>query len=132
MNTMKKRFLIVDDDPENNLLSKMALKRSLGEVEVTDFIAPEDGLHYIESQISNSAEGEKIVLFLDINMPTMSGWEFLEKFAEFVKTIVDKFCIYILSSSVDPRDIQRAKENPLVAGFIEKPLDRKMVSEMFA
>jgi len=132
MSSLKKRFLIVDDDPENNMLSKMVLKRILGEVEITDFVEPEAGLEYIESQFAKEAEGEKIVLFLDINMPTMSGWEFLDKFAAMVHTIIEQFCIYILSSSVDPRDIQRANENPLVAGIIEKPLDRKTLFEMFA
>ncbi|CAN5687007.1 response regulator [soil metagenome] len=131
MTKVMKRFLIVDDDPQNNTLSKMALKKSLGEVLINDFIIPEEGLQFIESEFNNKPYGEKATLFLDINMPTMTGWEFLEKFKEFNESLKEKFTIYILSSSVDPRDIERAKENPHVVGFIEKPLQKKMLLEIF-
>ncbi len=109
----------------------MALRRSLGEVEVDDFIIPEKGLEYIESEFSGGTEGEKIVLFLDINMTTMSGWEFLAKFEAMEERIKKQFEIYILSSSVDPRDYQKAKENPLIIDFIEKPLGKTTLLRMF-
>ena len=130
MTAAQRRFLIVDDDPQNNILSKMALRKSLGEVQVTDFIIPERGLEYIQSEFS-LATGEKTILLLDLNMPTMSGWEFLEKFETLEDQIKNQFDIYILSSSIDPRDIEKAKENPLIINFIEKPLGKKMLLEMF-
>jgi CheY-like chemotaxis protein len=109
----------------------MALKRSLGEVEVTDFIVPEKGLEYIQSELFHNPEGEKAVLFLDINMPTMTGWEFLEKFETLEDKIKNQFDIYIFSSSVDPRDLEKAKSNPLVRDFIEKPLKKATLIQMF-
>lgn len=130
MTLTQRRFLIVDDDPQNNILSKMALKKSLGEVEVRDFLIPEKGLEYIQSEFSDERE-EKTVLFLDINMPTMSGWEFLEKFEILADFIKMQFEIYILSSSVDPRDLKKVSENSLVLGFIEKPLRKERLLEMF-
>lgn len=130
MTAAQRRFLIVDDDPQNNILSKMALRKSLGEVQVTDFIIPERGLEYIQSEFT-IAKSEKTILLLDLNMPTMSGWEFLEKFETLEDQIKNQFDIYILSSSVDPREIEKARENPLVINFIEKPLGKKMLLEMF-
>lgn len=109
----------------------MVLKISLGKIEVTDFIVPEVGLEYIESEFVPSPDGEKTTLLLDINMPTMSGWEFLEKFDNFKEHLKKQFSIYILSSSVDPSDIRRAKQNPLVVDFIEKPLTKATVLRMF-
>ncbi|MDQ3051229.1 MAG: response regulator [Bacteroidota bacterium] len=132
MSKALKRFLIVDDDPQNNLLSKLALKKSFGEVQINDFVIPEIGLEFIESEFTNIQPQEKITLFLDINMPTMTGWEFLEKFGQFKKSLKEQFSIYILSSSVDPTDINRAKANPHVIDFIEKPLSMATLLKMFA
>lgn len=70
-------------------------------------------------------------LFLDINMPTMSGWEFLEAFERFDALIKEQYNIYILSSSVNIGDINAAKANPLVIGFLEKPLNQGMLAKIF-
>lgn len=126
-----KHFLIVDDDPSNNILTKIALRKFFNEVEVKDFLMPEKALKYIESEFENQAPEEKVILLLDINMPTLTGWEFLDKFNAFKESIKNKFNIYMLSSSVDPADIQRAQLNPLVNDFIEKPLNNAMIKKMF-
>src|SRR3982751_6711155 len=128
MTGTQRQFLIVDDDPQNNFLSRMALRKSLGEVQVTDFIVPEEGLEYIRNH--SHADG-KTILLLDINMPGMSGWEFLEKFKTLEENIKNQYEIYILSSSVDLRDIEKARENSLVVDFIEKPLGPNRLLEMF-
>lgn len=128
---MEKRFLIVDDDPVNNLITKRALKTALGDVHVKDYTIPEDGLDHIQTAYQAEDEDQKTVLLLDINMPSMTGWEFLEKFEQFEDYIKSKFDIYILSSSVDPRDHQKASENQLVMEFIEKPLGNSVILKMF-
>ncbi len=132
MTTAQKRFLIVDDDPHNNILTKIVLKKILGEVLVQDFVAPEKGLEYIRSESSRNPEGEKTVLLLDINMPNITGWEFLDIFETMDDRTKSQYDIYILSSSIDPRDIKKAKENPLVIDFIEKPLGVNMMLKLFA
>jgi CheY-like chemotaxis protein len=126
-----KRFLIVDNDPVNNLICKMVLKQSLGEVEVKDFIYPELALEYIEAEYEANQSEDKTTLFLDINMPTLTGWEFLVEFNTFNNLIKNQFDIYMLSSSVDPDDIQRAKSNPLVIDIIEKPLKKLFLVKLF-
>lgn len=131
MATSRKRFLIVDDDPQNNILSKMALKRSLGDVEVITFHVPEPALEYIHSEFKDNDKDEKTTIFLDINMPTMTAWEFLKEFDTFKEALKKQFDIYILSSSVDPTDIQQAKTNSLVVDFIEKPLNKKTLVRLF-
>lgn len=131
MTQITKRFLLVDDDPLNNYLSKMILKKSFEGVQVNDFTIPEDGLEFIKSGSSHNSSDGKTTLFLDINMPIISGWEFLEAFALFDAQIKDQYNIYILSSSVDFNDINRAKVNPLVLDFIEKPLNKAVLVKMF-
>ncbi|MEH6769630.1 response regulator [Maribacter arcticus] len=131
MTLITKRFLLVDDDPLNNYITKRTLEISLGEVHITDFTNPEDGLEFIKSEpIHNPTDG-KTTLFLDINMPLLSGWEFLEAFDLLDASIKEQYNIYILSSSVDHYDINLAKVNPFVLDFIEKPLNQAMIVKIF-
>jgi response regulator RpfG family c-di-GMP phosphodiesterase len=131
MTQITKRFLLVDDDPISNLISKMALKKSLGQIHIDDFTNPEDGLEFMKSEPSHNPPDGKTTLFLDIIMPTISGWEYLEEFDLFDTSIKEQYDIYILSSSVYPKDINRAKENPLFIDFIEKPLNKATLLNMF-
>ncbi len=131
MAEMIKRFLLVDDDPINNYLSKIIIKKSFEEVHITDFTIPEDALDFIESVANDHPSGEKIAIFLDINMPTMSGWEFLEAFELFDVSIKEQYHIYILSSTINHNDINLAKENCLVIDFLEKPLNQSMLHKIF-
>lgn len=131
MKTLIKQFLIVDDDPQNNSLSRMAIRKVLGNVPVKDFEVPETGLEYIGKDFETGSSDEKTVLLLDINMPTMTGWEFLEEFDKLSENIKMQFQIFMLSSSVDPSDIERATSNPLVTDFIEKPLNKEDLEKMF-
>ncbi len=131
MTPLTKRFLLVDDDPLNNTLTKMILKKSFEDVHVKDFMIPEDGLEFIKSEPKNNPPNGKTTLFLDINMPTLSGWEFLEAFELFDASIKEQYAIYILSSSVNLNDINLAKANPLVLDFIEKPLNKAKLAKIF-
>ena len=126
-----KRFVIVDDDLQNNFLSKIALKKAFGEIEIVDFSIPELGLNYIETHFADTTGGAPTTLLLDINMPDINGWEFLEKFDTFKDTIKNQFTIYMLSSTIDASEIDRAKLNPLVKDFIEKPLNKNTLLKFF-
>lgn len=131
MKNIAKRFILVDDDQLSNFLSARVIKKNLGEVEVKDFVIPELALEYIEAEFTDKASDGKITLFLDINMPTLTGWEFLDKFNTLTESIKNQFNIYMLSSSVDPADIRRAKQNPLVIDFIEKPINKDFLIKTF-
>jgi len=131
MTHIPKRFILVDDDVLNNILTKMILKKSFDEVHINVFTVPEDGLEFMKSQPSHNKPNGKIILFLDINMPSLSAWEYLEAFELLDASIKERYDIYILSSSVDPKDINRAKENFHVKDFIEKPLKKEILLNMF-
>jgi response regulator RpfG family c-di-GMP phosphodiesterase len=119
------KYIIVDDDPFNNLLCKLQIEITLGKVDICTFEIPEDGLQFIQNEYSNSMM--PTILFLDINMPTITGWEFMEQYEKFTERIRKQITIYILSSSVDPRDKDKAKNNKHINGFISKPLVSEMI-----
>ncbi|CAN5646885.1 hypothetical protein BH10BAC5_BH10BAC5_22820 [soil metagenome] len=83
-----------------------------------------------KTELSSGSE-KPTVLFLDINMPSMTGWEFLEEFRKFSKTVHKQFTIYMLSSSVDSSDKEKASSNIFVSGYISKPLRQETLREKF-
>ncbi|MDT0293697.1 response regulator [Mesonia ostreae] len=131
MTKSQKHFIIVDDDALNNILTRMILTKAFDDVLIHIFSIPEDSLEFMKSQSNHSQPNEKIVLFLDINMPSLSAWEYLEEFNLFDTSIKEQYEIYILSSSIDPKDINRAKDSRLVKDFIEKPLRKEILLTMF-
>src|SRR5689334_2007167 len=115
------RFLIIDDDPSNNFLCEIMLKKTITGMDIRSFLEPEIAVDYIKKEYSNG-KSVPTVLFLDINMPVMTGWDFLQALETFDDKIIQQFTIYIVSSSVDQSDKKRAIENPLVIDYIEKPV----------
>ena len=122
--------MIVDDDKANNMLCRMILKKISGDVESVAYDIPREALEKISSEYSGASKKIPTVLFLDINMPEINGWEFMDLFKDFDKSIHDQFTIYILSSSVDYKDKDLADKNPLVSGYIQKPLTREKLKEI--
>jgi CheY-like chemotaxis protein len=70
-------------------------------------------------------------IFLDINMPIMNGWEFLEEYKRLNIDPLGKSKIFIISSSVFSNDINRAKSYPIVKSFVSKPLSVEKIKELF-
>ncbi|MEB2779873.1 response regulator [Algoriphagus sp. C2-6-M1] len=109
-------IFLVDDDPINNLINK----RLLGKVgiagNIVEFLEGEQAL----LQLNDSDPNQSLLIFLDINMPVLNGWEFLDKYQELHPNRSDK--IVILSSSIDYQDRFKAQGYQIVSGFLEKPL----------
>lgn len=113
--------MLVDDDPINNMFNKMLINKIFPSATLISFEEPLKALNHLKESFDRSAI-EKTILLLDINMPVMSGWEFLDEFENMDQSIKEKLLIYILSSSINPTDIDKAKSNNNVIDFIEKPL----------
>lgn len=126
------QFVVIDDDPVNNALCKMIIKIALGKMDVKTFTLPEKGFQFIKTEYTINMNGSISIILLDLNMPIMSGWEFLERFEELDEVIKKQVKIYILSSSVDPRDKERAGKNKYVEGYIMKPLTKEIVLDITA
>jgi CheY-like chemotaxis protein len=117
---MKKLNLIIDDDEINNMFCKFIVSKVGFEGQFMSFTNPEEGLKFV-SGILSEKNYDKVILFLDINMPIMNGWDFLKEFEKIYKNQTD-IHIYILSSSISDEDMSQARANKLVKDFISKPL----------
>ncbi|WP_400070943.1 response regulator [Zobellia russellii] len=122
MNITKiKSVCIIDDDP----IFIYGTKRIMNEVDFADeIIVYNDGLAAFDGLKEMTQKGEELpsMIFLDINMPIMNGWEFLDEFVQLPNNNAENIIIYIISSSVDPRDVVRIHEYKVVNNYILKPI----------
>tara|TARA_R110002050_G_scaffold280468_2_gene427405 strand:+ start:242 stop:643 length:402 start_codon:yes stop_codon:yes gene_type:complete len=124
------RFIVVDDDRTSNMICEFSFRRFSSAIEIKTFVDADDALHYIENEYADSPINSNTILFLDINMPVFTGWDFLEIFNNFPEYIKQQFVIYILTSSIEQKDLERAKANPLVKGLLSKPLSTKSIQDI--
>jgi two-component SAPR family response regulator len=122
-------FIIIDDDYVSNLICRKIVKHVLPEVNLQSFTNPEEALAYIKSFYAYPCKN-KTILLLDINMPILSGWDFIERFENFDTYIKEQLKIYMLSSSIDQCDKDNAVKNKNVCGYIEKPLTIEIIEKI--
>ena len=114
---------IIDDDP----IFIYGTKRLMAEVDFCETVLVfENGQDAIDGFHEITSRGEKLpsVIFLDLNMPIMNGWEFLEDFTRIPNHNREKVIVYIISSSVDPRELERINYN-VVNNYILKPITKE-------
>lgn len=112
---------IIDDDEVYQFTATHSLK-SLGVAKkILVFSDGEDAYQFLHDNIGNSNELPDII-FLDIRMPYMDGWAFLEEYTRIKSKLPKKITIYMVSSSVDTSDVERAKSISDVSDYIIKPI----------
>lgn len=124
-------FIVIDDDPLNNTICRLTIKKALGVTDVKTFTDPIEGLGYVTNEYPAIIDNSRpTFLFLDINMPIMNGWEFLEKYDLLSAEIKSSIRLYILSSSVDDRDIEKANANKNIVTYLAKPITKEIIAEL--
>ena len=125
------KVICVDDDPIALLLSKLVLSKSDFASKVITAANGEIAIEYLEKLEvieENKHANNPLVILLDLNMPVMDGWEFLEQFsAKLYPEHYSTTKVILLSSSIDPNDIERSKEFSMVVDFLPKPLTKEML-----
>jgi CheY-like chemotaxis protein len=130
---MLHKVICIDDDPIALLLSKLVLSKSDIAADIVTLPNGLEAISYLENpeNIEHHKNSEfPILILLDLNMPVMDGWEFLEQFKKKLYTDYKNAKIILLSSSIDPSDIQKSKEFEMVLEFFPKPLTREMLAEI--
>ena len=123
-------ILLIDDDEINNFISIKLIKKALSNAEISSCLNGKLAIDELTEMQKNSPEKLPDFILLDINMPIMNGWEFLDEYKRLNIDTTGKSKIFIISSSVFSNDISRAKSYPLVKNFISKPLSVEKIREM--
>ena len=123
--------MLVDDDEINNFISIKLIKKALLSTEIAACLNGKFAIEQLLEMQKKGAEKLPDYILLDINMPIMNGWEFLDEYKRLNIDPLGKTKIYIISSSVFSNDINKARSYPLVKSFISKPLSVEKIKEMF-
>ncbi|SDL66561.1 response regulator [Kriegella aquimaris] len=120
---------IIDDDP----IFIYGTKRVMKEVgfcnKIMVFNNGQDAIEALTEMVGQNKELPEII-FVDLNMPIMNGWEFLEDFVKIPNKNRKAVTVYIISSSVDPRDLERVKNYEVVNNYILKPISSKDLEDI--
>jgi CheY-like chemotaxis protein len=128
---MLNKVFCIDDDPITLMLCKKAMQKVDFAHEITTLQSGEEAIAFFESNI-NSPDNSTIpeLIFLDLNMPLMSGWEFLDIYLKQGYNSIFKTNIIVLSSTIDPKDIEKSKSYPMVVNFLSKPISKEILQDL--
>jgi CheY-like chemotaxis protein len=126
---MSRTIFIIDDDP----FICMIVKRLLTKVDDSlNFVLCEDGRDGLEKLKDYQGSFSNCVVLLDLNMPVLDGWGFLDELPLNLNDDYSELTIHIHTSSIDKRDIERAQQYPIVKKFYHKPLSNDDISEILS
>lgn len=125
------KLLIIDDDPMTTNLHKRFIEKFEVTHQVEIANSGEEALQRIKGYIQSGNEEEiPQLIFVDLNMPFMDGFQFLEAYQEMEFENKDSVIVSVLTSSFSRSDINRVKEYPIVSDYIVKPLTQEKMMDI--
>jgi CheY-like chemotaxis protein len=123
------KVMVIDDDPIEHFISERILQANRFATEVLKFLYAGEALEYLQK---NADEKNEIpgLIFLDINMDGMNGYEFMNAFRQLPATLKENISVVILSSSLILEEISQFYQFPEVKGFLEKPLTKEKLASL--
>jgi len=125
--------LLIDDDRPTNFLHKKVIERTGLEVEVQALTSASEALEFLTGTGSYAGVPQLRrpgIIFLDINMPGMNGWEFMDAYNQLTETQKARIVVIMLTTSLNADDRERALQNKDIATFYHKPLRSEVVMEL--
>ncbi len=120
-------ILLIDDDEPTNYLNELILR----DVDCAEHIevaqTGDEALEYLEHAVPDEHAPVPELIFLDINMPAMDGWEFLDRYDKFDP---EQVVVVMLTTSLNPEDEQRAQSRSNIKCFVHKPLTKDKVEDI--
>ncbi len=127
--------LLIDDDEATNFYHTIVLEEESSGIFIQSVNSAREGLDFLLDKEGYAELPKPGIIFLDINMPGMNGWDFLVKYEELNPEILQRSIVVMLTTSINPDDKERAEKIPLVKEFVNKPLTPetfwKVVNENF-
>jgi response regulator of citrate/malate metabolism len=124
-----KNILLIDDSEMDNYISEFIITKSNRVEKINIFNSPIEALEYI-GMLQSNHEKFPDVIFLDINMPDMDGFGFLDEFSKFSENLIKETSVFMLTSSSNPNDIKRALKYPVVKKYFIKPFSKDILNEI--
>jgi CheY-like chemotaxis protein len=121
-------ILLIDDDEPTNFLNKLTLEQSGCARHIRVAPSGQAALDYLRGELEEYLQPD--LIFLDINMPAMDGWEFLEKYRELSQEKKAETVLIMLTTSLNPDDEKRTLSIPEVSGFEHKPLNQARLERL--
>ncbi|AMR33501.1 hypothetical protein A0256_19780 [Mucilaginibacter sp. PAMC 26640] len=131
VNKRPSKIFIVDDAELDSVIVKIGLKQVLGNLEIEVFNNGDDAINKLLEISINDPSLFPDYIFLDLHMPVMGGWEFLDAYHRLNIDPENKIRIYILTSSISRKDLTRSISNPLIATFLSKPIELNTIRSIF-
>lgn len=119
---------VIEDDAITSTITKLLIKRALHFDEVQTYVNGQRALDRLTAALREEGDAVPDLILLDLNMPLMDGWEFLDAFAALPHA--KDVCVFILTSSIHPEDIEKAQDYKEVRGYFSKPLDNDNLERM--
>ncbi len=120
------KVFIIDDDPIHQRIAQIMIVKHLIYDEYSSYLEAGKAFKFLEHH-RDDIQSLPDVILLDLNMPGMDGWDFLDKYNKLKTSVIKDIKIYIVSSSVDEKDKLRAQSYSTVQGFISKPLSPQIL-----
>lgn len=130
MNPAKHTICLIDDDHIYQFTARKMLESTGMTKKIQSFYDGSEAIAFFSDENNKDEQTLPDVIFLDINMPIMNGWEFLDEYQKFCHHFPKTIFLFIVSSSVDEADIQRSKQYHSVTGYIVKPISRQRYREL--
>ncbi|GAA3767418.1 response regulator [Flavobacterium ginsengiterrae] len=121
-------ILLIEDNLIDQLVTKQLLKKVL---DINQVFIANNGLEGLQWIIKNKKAKQKLVILLDIQMPIMNGFEFLDIFQTLNTEIQDETQIYVVSSTLDSDEIEQIRKNEFVEDFLNKPIPVEELKKQF-
>lgn len=123
----KRPVLVIDDSFYDLLIARETLEDVIPPEEILCMDSAEKALRFLKEKQEDSTDLPRII-FLDIRMPVMDGFQFLDQYATLPDGLRKQCGIFMLTSSIDPADLNRAEKNPYILSFLEKPLSEEQIT----
>lgn len=115
---------LIDDDNIYQFTARKIIESTGVAKQIQSFYNGEEAISFFKDEENQHPEALPDVIFLDINMPIMNGWEFLEEYNNVRSNLPKQIVVYMVSSSIDDNDFRKSKEYKSVSDFIIKPVNR--------
>jgi two-component system, chemotaxis family, chemotaxis protein CheY len=124
------KYMLIDDDEFFLILNKDILTMTSPEAGIIQFHSAIAALEWMEKTIHDNQDEWPDNILLDIRMPFMNGFDFLERLKDFPHSTIRRIKVFMMTSSLDERDFIKSKNYPFVYNYFTKPLTIEMIEDM--